>query len=62
MMKALEQWAANHGLLYQPPLPMQIEHVHPPEVEFEDEDAPSGAITDLASLRLWNEPPTPAKA
>lgn len=35
MMKCMQQWAANHGLLYTPPLPMQIERVHPPEVEFD---------------------------
>lgn len=37
MMKCMQDWAIRHGLLYQPPLPMQIERVHPPEVEFDDE-------------------------
>ena len=37
MMKSMQQWAADHGLFCQTLLPMDVEYVHPPEVEFEDD-------------------------
>jgi hypothetical protein len=40
MMKCMHQWAANHGLLIQIPLPMQVEEAPPREDDFEDYNDP----------------------